>query len=237
MTCGEVSGARARGGFRDDRPQRDRTPARRLRAREEQDILDGLPQTVDALDHRRDDLAFPHPGRQARLENLQRPPQASQRVAHFVRHDGRELPELRQRLLFPQPRLGDLALRDVAADRQVLPRLAAVVEERHDGRVDPVERAVLGAIAQLAAPDAALRNRAPELADFVLRVIPGVDDAMILPDELLAGVLRNLAELVVDVGNRPARVGRGDDRRLIEGLAHLLEPARGIVDERRGFRG
>ena len=53
MTCAEVSGARARGGFRDDCPQRDRTPARRLRAREEQDILDGLPQTVDALDHRR----------------------------------------------------------------------------------------------------------------------------------------------------------------------------------------
>ena len=83
-----------------------------------------------------------------------------------MRHDGRELTELRQGLLFPQPRLGDLALRDVAADRQVLPRFAAVVEERHDGRIDPVERPVLGAIAQLATPDAALRNRAPELAHF-----------------------------------------------------------------------
>ena len=40
----EVSGARARGGFRDDCPQRDRTPARWLRAREEQDILDVFPR-------------------------------------------------------------------------------------------------------------------------------------------------------------------------------------------------
>ena len=60
---------------------------------------------------------------------------------------------------------------------------------------------------------------------------------MILPEELLARVLRNLAELVVDVGDRAALVGRRDDRRLIEGLAHLLEPARGIVDERRRLRG
>ena len=46
-------------------------------------------------------------------------------------------------------------------------------------------------------------------------------------------VLRNRAELVVHVGNRPARVGCSDDRRLIEGLAHLLEPAGG--DRRRAM--
>ena len=114
MTC-EKSAARARAAA-------SVTTARNATARrrggcgraKSRNILDRLAQTVDTLDHRRDDLTFAHPWRQTRLESVQRSPEASQRIAHFVRHDGRELAELRQGLLFPQPRLVHLALGDVA---------------------------------------------------------------------------------------------------------------------------
>ena len=42
-----------------------------------------------------------------------------------MRDDGRQLAELRQRRLIGELLLGRLALRDVAADREVLPRLSA----------------------------------------------------------------------------------------------------------------
>ena len=91
-----------------------------------------------------------------------------------------------------------------------------VVEERHDGRVDPVEVAVLGAVAELAVPDVAVGDRPPELADELLRVIGGVDDPVILPDQLVARIPGDLAELVVDVGDPAGDVGGGDDGRVIE---------------------
>ena len=48
---------------------------------------------------------------------------------------------------------------------------------------------------------------------------------MVLPDQLLARVLGDLAELVVDVADDPGNVGGGDDRRLVEGIAEVLELA------------
>ena len=46
---------------------------------------------------------------------------------------------------------------------------------------------------------------------------------MILSEELGARVLRDLAELVVDVGDDAALIGRRDDGGLIEGVADLVE--------------
>ena len=59
------------------------------------------------------------------------------------------------------------------------------IEKRHDRGVDPVVAAVLGAIADLATPDLPLRDRPPQVPDEFLRVIAGVDDAVILADQLL----------------------------------------------------
>ena len=44
---------------------------------------------------------------------------------------------------------------------------------------------------------------------------------MVLAEQLLARVLRDFAELVVDRGNSAAEVRRGDDRRLIERELHV----------------
>src|SRR5947209_952854 len=121
-----------------------------------------------------------------------------------------------ERGLFAYALLGALALGDVVADGDVLVGLAAGVKERDDGRVHPVDRAVLGAVANLAAPDAARGNRRPKISDELLRVVGRVDEAVILSDQLLARVLRDFAELVVDVVDRAALIRDGDDGRLVE---------------------
>ena len=108
------------------------------------------------------------------------------------------------------------ALGDLVANGDVLIRLALFIEERHDGRVHPIDRAVFRAVANLAAPDSPARNRRPEIAYELLRVITGVDDAMVLPEQFCARVAGDLTELVVDVVDHAALIRDGDNRRLIE---------------------
>src|SRR5579864_4634267 len=48
-------------------------------------------------------------------------------------------------------------------------------------------------------------------------MVAGVEDAMILANQFLPGVLADGAKLVVHVGNRALDVSHGDDRMLIEG--------------------
>jgi hypothetical protein len=79
-------------------------------------------------------------------------------------------PNLRQRRLLNQPLLSFFTCGDVSADGDVLIRLPAHVEERHDRRVHPVEVAILGAIAKFAMPDLAVGNGSPEFTDELFRV-------------------------------------------------------------------
>ena len=64
--------------------------------------------------------------------------------------------------------LGLFTFRDVGVDGDVLLRFSLGVEERDDGRGNPVERAVLGAVANFAFPNAALHNRPPKCLDEFL---------------------------------------------------------------------
>src|SRR4026207_721660 len=52
-------------------------------------------------------------------------------------------------------------------------------------------------------------------------MVPGVENAVILADQLFPAVLADLAELVIGIGDRPLEVGDGDDGVLVEG--ELLE--------------
>lgn len=61
------------------------------------------------------------------------------------------------------------------------------------------------------------------VADEFRRVITGVDDAVVLPEQLLARILRDLAELVVDVGDPSVLVGDGDDARLIDRVLQIAK--------------
>jgi hypothetical protein len=87
-----------------------------------------------------------------------------------MRHDGRHLAEARERRLLREPLFRGLARGDVRANRDVLIRLAVVVKEGHDRRVHPVKMPVLGAVSDLAVPDASVGDRHPQGADELLRV-------------------------------------------------------------------
>ena len=114
-----------------------------------------------------DDLAVAGCG-DAALEHLQGRSQSRKGVSHLMRHNRRHLPEVRQRRLRSQLRLGVLARRDVAANCQVLSRLSTIVQEGHDGRVHPVQRSVLRPILNLSPPDLALGDGPPEIPNELL---------------------------------------------------------------------
>ena len=122
-----------------------------------------------------------------------------------------------QILALPQGRLRLLARGDVGADRHVLLGLPRFVDEGNDGRIDPVERAVLGAVANLAAPDFAAGDGAPQVAKKRLWMVAGIDDAMGLAKQILARIFRDGAEFIVDVGYDSPRVGDHDDGVFVEG--------------------
>src|SRR5205085_6579621 len=123
-----------------------------------------------------------------------------------------QLPELCQRSLIGELLFGRLARRDVAADGDVLTRLAVAVEQWDDRRIDPIDRSVLRPIPQLTAPHLPLRDRPPQIADELLGMKTRIDDPVVLTEQLAARVLGDLAELVVDVCDRTLLVGQGDDR-------------------------
>ena len=87
--------------------------------------------------------------------------------------------------------------RDVGADGHVLKGLSPAVEERHDRRVHPEERTILGPVFDCPFPDLPLLDRLPQLAHEFFRMKTRINDAVVLPDQLAARILRDRAELVV----------------------------------------
>src|SRR3712207_2779092 len=109
-----------------------------------------------------------------------------------------------------QRRFGLLASGDIAADRDVPVGLAALVEERHDSRIQPIVGSVLCPVPNPPSPDAVSCTGAPHVVYEPLGVIGGVDDAVVLTQEILPRILGDLAEPVVDVSDLPALVGDRD---------------------------
>jgi hypothetical protein len=93
--------------------------------------------------------------------------------------------DVRVVLADPKPLLGLLDPGDLGADRDVLVRFASFVEVRDDRALDPVQRAVLPAVADLAFPDPAAGDRAPEVAIELRRVVVRADDTVVLADQLV----------------------------------------------------
>src|SRR3712207_2740303 len=78
-----------------------------------------------------------------------------------------------------QLRFDFLASGDVVADRDVPVRLAALVVERHDSRIQPIVGSVLGPAPDLPSPDAVSCTGAPHVVYEPLGVIGGVDDVVV----------------------------------------------------------
>ena len=85
--------------------------------------------------------------------------------------------------------------------------LAGGVHEGEDRGVHPVDAAILGAVADFTFPCFSMADGGPEVVEELFGMMAGIDDAVILTEELAAAVFGDLAELVVDVGDPAARVG------------------------------
>ena len=113
--------------------------------------------------------------------------------------------------------LGLLALGDVGAQGNVLGGLAVGVGEGHDGGADPVVVAVLLPVLDLAAPDLARLDGAPEVGEKCRGVVVGPDEAMVGPQYFLPAITGDVAEAVVGVGDGAVEIRDADDGVLIEG--------------------
>ncbi|MDB6153320.1 MAG: hypothetical protein JWL90_1773 [Chthoniobacteraceae bacterium] len=109
-----------------------------------------------------------------------------------------------------------LFLCDVSADRHQLPRSGFFARKRDDCGRDPEMGAALRAVFDFAFPDVSRGERPPKSAHEFFRVMARVNDPMILAEQLLPRVLRDLAELIVDVDDPATAVGDRDDGMLVE---------------------
>ena len=122
----------------------------------------------------------------------------------------------------------DAMLGDIAADGDERDDLAVAVADRHDGGVQPVAGAILRAVLKLPLPRLAAAYRRPQSADEGFRMLAGADNPVIVANQFFARVLRDVAELVVDVGDAADRIrGRHDGVR-IQPRQHLLQHALGF---------
>ena len=199
---------------------------------EAQDIVHLRVERVDAPDHGLNHIAFPGCRDEARLQDLERCAKTGEWVAHFVRHDCGKLPELCERRLIRKLGFRRFFLRNVAADGQVLPRFSSMVQAWHDRRINPVEGPVFRSVADLATPDPTVGDRPPQVAHEFLRVVPGIDDAMVLAEEFISCVLGDIAELVVRVRDDPSPIRCRDDGRLIQCLTQFLQTNDGLLEHR-----
>src|SRR5437868_1327391 len=75
-------------------------------------------------------------------------------------------------------------------------------------------------------PDFAVHDSSPEVGEEGFRMVAGIDDSVIPPEQFFAGIFRNLTKLVIHVSDVTSRIGDGDDGMSVErGLyvAQLLQ--------------
>ena len=105
---------------------------------------------------------------------------------------------------------------DVGANADVLLRQAVGAQQRQDGGRHPVVGAVLAAVSDLAIPDLAARHGFPQRFKKCGRVQAGVDEAVVLTDQLGEGVATDFAKTLVGVGDLAVQVGDAHDGVLVQ---------------------
>src|SRR6266404_3978408 len=111
---------------------------------------------------------------------------------------------------------GSLAFRDVGTDGDVLARFTIAAQRRDDGRIHPVDRAVLGPVLNFAVPNLPVRDGVVHLLEEFFGVVAGVENPVILADQFLLGILADGAELLVHISNRALDISHRHDGVLIE---------------------
>ena len=98
------------------------------------------------------------------------------------------------------------------SDSDVLIGFAVRIEKRNDGRIDPINTSIAGTIAKLPFLYLTGSDCRPQVAYEVRRVITGVDNAVVLTEQLFTRVFRDTAKLVVDESNDSRLIGDRHDR-------------------------
>ncbi|OIQ63254.1 hypothetical protein GALL_552050 [mine drainage metagenome] len=123
----------------------------------------------------------------------------------------------------PQSVFRLFALGDVGPDRHELLGPPILADEGHDGRIHPVVAPILRPVLDLPLPHPPRQDRLPELGHEDAGMVARIDDAVVLAQQLLPGILRDGAELVVHVGDPPPGVGDGDDGVLVQRPLEILQ--------------
>jgi len=154
------------------------------------------------------------------LENSKYLARPIQLVVHQIEfpmaHLAQLLCLLQSGALFSQCQLALLDRSDVGTQRDIGLRLAAFIQIRRNGRGDPIQAAILGAIAQLTLPHPALRDPAPHRAKEFRLVDAGLNHAMILSHQFIAAVLAECAELVIHKRDQTLRIRDGHACMLVQ---------------------
>jgi hypothetical protein len=79
-------------------------------------------------------------------------------------------------------------------------------------RIHPIVGAVFRAVLDFGFPDLAAGDRLPQAGEKGFRMIAGINDPMILPEQFVARIFGDLAELVVDVGDPASGIGDRNNR-------------------------
>src|SRR5450830_203420 len=112
---------------------------------------------------------------------------------------------------------------DIKTNRQITMNTSGgVIEHRHHGTFDPVQAAILGAITDLALPDIAQGDGAPQGGEEFGAVQAGIEQAMVLPNQFLAAIAGDGAELLIDVSDPATQVSLGKYGGGIHGPAVIL---------------
>ena len=68
----------------------------------------------------------------------------------------------------------------------------------------------------LTMPSLSARDRCPQVSDELFWVVSGVNDAVVLTEQLFTRILGDLAELIVDIINNAALIGDSHNCRFIK---------------------
>ena len=107
------------------------------------------------------------------------------------------------------------------SDSDVLVGFAIRIKKRNDRRVDPINASIAGPIAKLPLPDLTGSDCRPQVAYEVRRVITGVDNAVVLTEQIITRVFRDTAKLVVDESNDSRLIGNRYNCGLIKGKLYV----------------
>jgi hypothetical protein len=105
---------------------------------------------------------------------------------------------------------------DVGANRDVFLGLAVLAEKRRDGGTHPVQRAILGPIADVAMPDMPLGDSAPHFPVIVGGMFARLQDAMVLAEQFFPRIAADFAEMVVGESDAAGDIGNADNGVMIE---------------------